>query len=102
MCICYNLSTRRNVMSKRRMGIFISFLSVFMLLSSCTKEPAKLDSVTGINYEDGILSFTEVEGATGYNINFYHKEELVYKDKISGTAIDVESLGLEGNIIFVI
>lgn len=89
-------------MSKRRMGIFISFLSVFMLLSSCTKEPAKLDSVTGINYEDGILSFTEVEGATGYNINFYHKEELVYKDKISGTAIDVESLGLEGNIIFVI
>jgi len=89
-------------MSKRRTGIFISFLSVFTLLSGCTKEPAKLDSVTGIKYEDGILSFTEVEGATGYNINFYHKEELVYTDKISGTAIDVESLGLEGNILFVI
>lgn len=59
-----------------------------------------LDDVKNINYEDGILSFDEVEDAKGYDIKFIHREEVVYEDKVEDTAIDVEGLGIAGNINF--
>ena len=62
----------------------------------------KLDSVSGFTYEDGILSFNPVEGATTYEYVFTHKGEVVYVDNLDVTSLDVESLGLEGNIVLTV
>ena len=62
------------------------------------KAKVKLPNIEGISYEDGVLSFNAVEGATKYEYTFTHKGELVYKDTLDVTSLDVESLGLEGNI----
>lgn len=67
-------------------------------LGGCIKEETELAKVDGISYEDGILSFNKVDDAAGYDITFTHKGEVVYTDRIGGTSIDVESLGLEGNV----
>ena len=63
-----------------------------------TKPQIKLGSVEGFAYEDGVLSFNAVEGATAYEFTFTHKGELIYKDTLDVTSLDVESLGLEGSI----
>ena len=61
-------------------------------------EEIKLDDVTGFKYEEGILSFDSVTGATNYEYVFSHKGEEVYKDILDVTSVDIEALGLEGNI----
>ena len=78
--------------------IKVMTLTSLMLLASCGG--VKLSAVTNINFEDGILSFDAVENAEGYNIKFTQNGELVYEDKITDTAIDTDSLGLEGEIDF--
>ena len=69
--------------------------------SSLSSDPAPtLGKVADIVYEDGLLTYGEVEGATGYEVRFEHRGEIVYEDTVTGTAIDVMSLGLAGTIDF--
>ena len=78
--------------------LIVMILCLVTLLGACNA--AKLDSVTNIKYEDGIISFDAVEGALGYNIKFSQENELVYEDKVTDTFIDTDSLGLEGLVEF--
>jgi len=82
---------------KKNKSILLASFSMAMLLASCGG-PKKLANVEGFTYEDGILSFNPVEGATAYEFVFSHKGEIVYQDTLEVTSLDVESLGLEGNI----
>ena len=97
-------------MKKTKFNVFPIAIVFAMFLSGCggggggvTPEPSiseepKLDPVTNINYEDGILSYSEVSGATGYELNMKHKDEVVFSDTVTVTSIDVESLDLGGKI----
>ena len=80
----------------KKLNILLLVLTSLSALSSCGG--VQLDKVTNINYEDGILTYDAVENAEGYNVKFTHRNEVVYEDKIQDTALDVESLGIEGNI----
>lgn len=71
-------------------------LMLFPLPVACGEKT--LAAPENLTYADGILSFDEVEGATAYDLVFERKGEVVYQDTFTETAIDVESLGLEGNI----
>lgn len=89
--------------------IAVLCLSTLCLLMSCGNEnitssegPKSLSKVTNIAYNEGILSYDAVSNAKGYNVVFKHGDEVVYEDKIQDTAIDVEGLGLAGNIDFTI
>lgn len=73
-------------------------LATGILLTSCGG--VKLGQVTNIRFEDGILSFDEVKNAEGYNIKLTQNEEVLYEDKITDHQIDIDSLGLEGEIEF--
>lgn len=88
----------------KKVSIFVlSLIPLCTFLSACNKNTTKkLADIEGITYQDGILSFNPVEGATGYEFIFSHKQEIVYQDKLNVTSLDVESLGLEGNIDLVI
>ena len=77
------------------MIIFATFLCS---CGSNSPSQAKLDSVTGFNYADGILSYSEVEGATGYEVTLKHKDEVVFSDTVNATSIDIDSLDLGGTI----
>ncbi len=81
--------------------IIVGIMSITMMASAmCACGGAvKPSAVSGLEYSDGILSYAEVAGAEGYNVSFTHRGEVVYEDKTEDTAIDVASLGLEGNII---
>ncbi len=85
-------------MTNRKKVLWIALTSVCSLCA-CQKSVA-LGKVENIAYEDGILSYDEVERAEGYHIAFAHAGEIVFEDRISDTSIDVESLGLKGNITF--
>ena len=84
----------------KKINILLLVLTSLSALASCGEitPSVRLNKVDNISYEDGILSFDEVENAEGYNVKFTHRDEVVYEDKIQDTALDVESLGLEGNI----
>lgn len=71
-------------------------------ISSEEVSVTKLASPTGFNYEDGILSFSEVEGASRYEYIFKHNEEVLYQDELDVTSLDVEALDLEGSIDLVV
>ena len=62
------------------------------------KPAIKLNNIEGLAFEDGVLSFNPVNGATAYEYVFTHKGEEVYRDTLTVTTLDVESLGIEGNI----
>ncbi len=69
-------------------------------LAACTNDnKVTLGKTDNFAYEDGVLSYDEVAGAEGYEVIFKHGDEIVYEDRIEDTAIDVESLGLGGNIV---
>lgn len=57
-----------------------------------------LGSVSNISYSDGVLSFDGVEGAESYKVEIKRADEVVYEDTVTDTSIDVESIGLEGNL----
>lgn len=80
--------------------IVVGIMSITLMATALTAcgSSAKLTEVSGIGYSDGVISYTEVAAAEGYNVSFIHAGEVVYEDKIEDTAIDVESLGLEGNL----
>lgn len=80
--------------------IVVGIMSITLLASALTAcgSSAKLTEVGDISYSDGVISYGEVADAEGYNVTFTHSGEVVYEDKIEDTAIDVESLGLEGNL----
>ncbi len=81
--------------------IIVGIMSITLLASvftACGKSNVRLKEVENLDYADGILSYSEVANAEGYNVSFTHRGEVVYEDKIQDTAIDVTSLGLEGNI----
>lgn len=104
----------------KRFNVLLSILAAFaMILTNCsststdssettsssTQETsseetsvAKLDTPTGFNYEDGVLSFDAVEGATRYQFVFKHNGEILYQDELDVTSLDVEALDLVGNI----
>lgn len=73
--------------------------SLLVMLASCG---VKLDKVSNITFEDGILSFDPVANAEGYDIKFYQNDELLYEDRITETSIDTDSLGFEGNVDFTV
>ncbi len=75
----------------------IMILLLVTLLSACS---SSLDDVTNIKFEDGIISFDAVKDAEGYDIKFSQDGSLVYEDKITETSIDIDSLGLEGQVDF--
>lgn len=86
-------------------GKFVGGITFTLLLSMfCACSPSsgsvKLGEVKNLSYESGILTYDEVSGAEGYDVKFTHRGEVVYEDKIQDTAIDVQSLGLAGNIDF--
>lgn len=85
-------------MTNRKKVLWIALTSV-CALTACQKN-VTLGKVGNIRYEDGVLSYDEVEHAEGYDVVFSHAGEVVFEDRISDTSIDVESLGLEGNITF--
>ena len=84
----------------KKINILLLVLTSLSALASCGEitPSVRLNKVGNISYEDGILSFDAVENAEGYNVKFTHRGEVAYEDKIQDTALDVESLGLEGNI----
>lgn len=90
-------------MKKARKNFFPTVLMLAFLLAGCGgTEQKTLDAVKGFKYEDGILSYSEVEGAKSYEVTFKHNGENVYSDTVTGTSIDIESLGLSGTIVLTI
>ena len=88
---------------KKANVFLLSLVPLVAFLAGCNKSTfKKLGDIEGINYEDGILSFNPVKGATEYEFVFSHKQVEVYKDRLNVTSLDVESLGLAGNIDLVI
>ena len=88
---------------KKTSILLLSVVPLTALLASCNKnEKVKLPDIENITYVDGILSFDPVKGAKSYEFVFSHKNEEVYRDKLNVTSLDVESLGLEGNIDLVL
>lgn len=88
-------------MVKRKLIAGIACVTMILPMTvGCSGDDGKvkLGDVEGIVYENGILSYDEVSGAAGYDVVFSHLGEVVYEDKIEDTAIDIESLGLEGKI----
>lgn len=67
---------------------------------SSSQTVTNLEKVSNIIYDNGILSYDEVENAEGYNIKFTHNGVIQYEDQIIDTAIDIMSLGLKGTIDF--
>lgn len=86
-------------MNKKVIACALCATMLVPTLAACgkTTEPA-LGKVNNIGYEDGVLAYDAVDGADGYAVVFTHGGEVVYEDKIQDTSIDVESLGLAGNI----
>ena len=81
---------------KKKIFILMILLLV-TILGACS---SKLDTVTNIKFEEGIISFDAVNGAEGYDIKFYVDDALYYEDRITETSIDTDSLGLEGLVNF--
>lgn len=65
---------------------------------STTTPVVALGKVQNIKYEEGVLSFDPVENATGYDVTITRGEEEQYQDRISKTTLNIEALGLEGNL----
>lgn len=105
--LCYNKFTKQKK-DGQIMKKLLSFVILFTLMltcigSACGKDSGvKLDKVKNVDYNDGILSYDEVQNAEGYDVLFTRDGETLYEDKIQDTAIDVESLGLEGKITFTV
>lgn len=67
-------------------------------VSSSDTRVTTLNAVSNVTYNDGILSFSGVDGASSYEIVLKHGDEAVYEDSITDTSIDIESIGAEGNL----
>lgn len=85
-------------MNKRIVAAAMCVAMTMPLMVACGEKTPDLTEVGNIAYTDGIISYDEVAGAEGYNVVFTHGGEVVYEDKVTDTSLDVESLGLEGNI----
>ncbi len=73
--------------------LIIALLSV---LVACNV--VEVGDVSNLVYSDGIITFDEVENASGYEVSILHGDQVVYEDTIHDTAIDVTALGLGGNL----
>ena len=64
--------------------IIVGIMSITLMAAALTAcgSSAKLTEVSGIDYSDGVISYTEVAAAEGYNVSFIHAGEVVYEDKI--------------------
>lgn len=81
----------------RKLSIVLILIFVMLFtFTSCAAKP--LSDVANLKYEEGIVTFDKVEGATGYKVEIKHGEEVVYEDTITDTSIDIESMGLAGNL----
>lgn len=78
--------------------ILVVLLAVFAFAACNEKAPEKLNSVSNVAYENGILSFDGVSGAAEYEITIKRRNEVVYEDSVTDTSIDIESIGVEGNL----
>lgn len=88
-------------MKKKILTMVLCAAMTASALAACTNgggTSITLGKIENFAFEDGILSYDEVEGAEGYDVVFKHGEDIVYEDRIEDTVIDVESLGLGGNI----
>jgi len=83
----------------KRIAAILAGLLCCCSLGACT---GSLPAVTNITYADGILSFDEVAGATGYEVSFSHGDELLYEDTVDVTSLDIESFGMEGGLNVVV
>lgn len=84
-------------MKKTIAVVLIVVLSLFALYA-CADKGGKIDPVSNVAYQDGIISFDGVAGATSYDIAITHLNEVMYEDSVTDTSIDVESIGVEGNL----
>ncbi len=82
----------------KRKAAVICLISMLAALPLAACGGGKLAGATGFSYEDGILSFDDVEGAESYEVVFSHGGEVVYSDTVTETSLDMESLGLAGNL----
>ncbi len=85
-------------MKRKIVACALCFALAVPALAACSENKAVLGKVGNISYSDGVLVYDEVAGASGYKVVFKHRGEVVYEDRIEDTAIDMESLGLYGNI----
>lgn len=86
-------------MNKKFVACALCATMLAPVLAACSSnDSVKLGKPENIAYSDGVLSYGQVDGADGYAVVFTHGDEVVYEDKIADTSVDVESLGLAGNI----
>ena len=60
--------------------IIVGIMSITLLASvftACGKSNVRLKEVENLDYADGILSYSEVANAEGYNVSFTHRGEVV-------------------------
>lgn len=83
----------------------ICLLVVIVIVAVCALTACgniSLGSISDISYVDGILSFNGVEGAESYKVEIKHANEVVYEDIVVDTSLDIESIGLEGNLEIIV
>lgn len=73
-------------------------LVAFVACSDSNSGEKSIAAVSNISYEDGVISFDEVSDASSYDISIRHGNEVVYEDSLQDRYIDVESIGVEGNL----
>lgn len=86
-------------MKKAISTILIVLLVVFAFAACNDVAVAKLNPVSNVVYENGILSFDGASEATEYEVAIKRGSEVVYEDSVSDTSIDIESIGVEGNLV---
>lgn len=85
---------------KKSISAILIIVLVLFAFAACSGSGAgaKLDSVSNVSFEGGVLSFDGVAQASKYDITIKHRGETVYEDSVTDTSIDVESIGVAGNL----
>lgn len=83
---------------RKTLSVIIIAIMVLFTFVACSGGTGSVDAVKNISYQDGVISFDKVADATSYDICIKHGQEVVYEDSIQDTFIDVESIGVEGNL----
>lgn len=78
--------------------LMVSFTAVACNPEDSSKGPTSLEAVKNVTYSEGVLSFDAVADAATYKVVFTHAGEEVYSQETEETSLNIESLGLAGNI----
>ncbi len=83
---------------KKAISIVLVALFVLCTFVACSNGGVKIAPVSNIVFENGVVSFDKAEGATSYDIVIKHRGETVYEDSVTDTSIDIDSIGVAGNL----